>query len=324
MYTPSPSEHVPRNPSPERALPTAADVHRAQARIGRILAPTPVVFSPSRRAQLKLENLQATGAYKVRGALNAAIAQIERGDRRPLVAASAGNHAQGVAWAARRLGLEACVVVPEDAPEPKRQGARALGAQVVVGGTSFEQCVEHAHGIARARGFHFVHAFDDPDVIAGQGTVGLELFDMAPDVVVVPIGGGGLAAGIGLALHDRGVRIVGAQVSGIDAMRRALCGEAMNGVLPATIADGLRVRAAGALTTSVCARVLDDIVVVTEDEVRAAVVDLAVRDKVVAEGAGAVAAAALAHVRANRAVAIVSGGNIDLRLFGQLAAGAAA
>jgi threonine dehydratase len=189
---------------------------------------------------------------------------------------------------------------------------------VVVGGASFEQCVESAHAIARARGFHFVHAFDDPDVIAGQGTVGLELLALAPDVVIVPIGGGGLAAGVGLALHDRGVRVVGAQLSGIDAMRRALCGEAMSDVLPATIADGVRVRVAGEITTSICARVLDDIVVVSEEEVRAAIVDLAARDKVVAEGAGAVAVAALGHVRSSRAVAIVSGGNIDLHLLAQL------
>jgi threonine dehydratase len=318
VQTPLSSEHSLPNTAAEPAAPTAADVYRAQARIGRILAPTPVVFSPSRRAHLKLENLQATGAYKVRGALNAAIAQIERGDRRPLVAASAGNHAQGVAWAADRLGLRACVVVPQGAPESKCGGARALGAQVVVGGASFEQCVESAHAIARARGFHFVHAFDDPDVIAGQGTVGLELLALAPDVVIVPIGGGGLAAGVGLALHDRGVRVVGAQLSGIDAMRRALCGEAMSDVLPATIADGVRVRVAGEITTSICARVLDDIVVVSEEEVRAAIVDLAARDKVVAEGAGAVAVAALGHVRSSRAVAIVSGGNIDLHLLAQL------
>ncbi len=304
------------------ALPTIADVECALGRIGRVLPPTPLIYSPSRHALLKLENLQATGAYKVRGALNAALCQLERGDRRPLVAASAGNHGQGVAWAARRTGLRACVVVPHGAPETKREGIRALGAELVDGGPGFEECLALAQELAIRDGSRLVHAFDDADVIAGQGTVALELLAACPeppDAVVVPIGGGGLAAGVGLALQARGVRVIGVQLQGLDAMRRALQrDEKLTAPLPVTIADGVRVRSAGALTARVCAKVLDDIVLVSEDEVRAAVVDLAMRDKVVAEGAGALAVAALSQVRARRPVAVVSGGNIDFRTLGAL------
>ena len=181
--------------------PTDADLAAARARITAALAPTPVVAARSRDAWLKLENLQITGSFKVRGALNAIARGVESGDRRAIVAASAGNHGQGVAWAARRFGLSACVVVPRDAPRAKVEGCRALGAEVVVGGDGYESCWALAHQLAGRRGARLVHAFDDPDVIAGQATVGFELAALAPDVVLVPVGGGGLAAGVGLALR---------------------------------------------------------------------------------------------------------------------------
>jgi threonine dehydratase len=301
-----------------RAEVSLEDVERAHRRIAGILAPTPTVQSHGARAFLKLENLQVTGAYKVRGALNAALSGIERGDHRPLVAASAGNHAKGVAWAARHTGLGAIVVVPEGAPETKLAGARALGAEVLVRGRCFEDCLVVARELAARRGARLVHAFDDPDVIAGQGTVALELLSYRPDAVVVPIGGGGLAAGVGLVLAAHGIRVIGAQVAGVDAMRCALSGEPAPRGDPPTIADGLRVRVPGALTRRICASLLDGIVVVSEEEVSRAVVALAVRDKIVAEGAGAVAVAALAHVSLLRPIAIVSGGNIDLPVLGRL------
>ena len=292
-------------------------VEAAHRSLSAVLAPTPLVFSKSRRAALKLENLQATGAYKVRGAFNAVATQIKRGDRRPLVAASAGNHGQGVAWAARHFGLSACIVVPSAAPETKVAGARRLGARVMRHEGSLEDCVALARELAAREGLRFVHPFDDPDVIAGQGTVAVELADFAPDVVVVPIGGGGLAAGMAVWLRSRGARVVGAQIEGVDAMRRRLRGE--DEMAPrATIADGLVVQSPGAITTELCRRLLDDIVLVSEDDVRRTIVELALHDKLIVEGAGAVAVAALPQVRGDRRVAVVSGGNIDFSALAEL------
>ena len=289
-----------------------ADVAAAAARLRPLLSPTPLVRSERFDGWLKLEALQVTGSYKVRGALNAMLVALASGDRRPVIAASAGNHARGVAWAAQRLGLQAHVVVPITAPRTKVLGAEALGANVISCGFSYEEAQDHALTIARRRGWRFLPAFDDRDVIAGQGTVGWELLDVSPDVVIVPIGGGGLAAGVGLALKSHGVRVVGVFVEGLDAMARALRGRPPLEALPSTIADGVRVRTAGDLTRTICGTVLDDIVVVPEEKVRRAVVELAAFDRVVAEGAGALACAALDQVACRRKVAVVSGGNIDM------------
>jgi threonine dehydratase len=270
------------------------DVLMARERIARVLPPTPAVYSEHRGAHLKLENLQLTGSYKVRGATNAIAIQIERGDRRPIVAASAGNHAKGVAWAARHFGLEARVVVPKSAPRTKVQGAQELGAEVIPHGETFEEALEYAKTLPG----RFLHAFNDPDVVAGQGTVALELIDLEPDVVLIPIGGGGLAAGMGLVLKWRGVRAVGVKVAG-----------------PNTLADGVRVCRMGELTRRICDRVLDDVVTVSEDDVRRTMLHLVARDRIVAEGAGAVAPAALGRVRGERKLGVVSGGNVDSELL---------
>ena len=246
------------------------------------------------------------------------------GGERPVFAASAGNHGLGVAWSARRLGLAATIVVPEDAPRTKVAGCQALGARVIRAGDGFESCVARARALARACGGRFLHAFDDPEVIAGQSTVAAELRAARPDVVVVPIGGGGLIAGVGSLLRRDGVRVVGAQVAGVDSLRRALAREGGATQLPAaTLADGLRVAAPGRLPLRIAAAFLDEIIVVSEDEVAAALASLALRERVIAEGAGAVAVAALAHVAGNRRVAVVSGGNIDAHRLGRILARAA-
>jgi threonine dehydratase len=289
----------------------------AAARIGQVFPPTPLVRSERLGAWLKLENLQTTGAYKVRGALNALAAQCARGDRRAVYAASAGNHGLGVAWAARHLGLAATVVVPHDAPTVKVAGCRALGARVVRGGDSFESCAARALAMADHDGGRFVHAFDDPEVIAGQSTVAAELLALRPDVVVVPIGGGGLVAGMGSVLRRAGIRVVGVQVAGADALRRALAGRAPKiGAPAATLADGLRVATPGRLPLRIASAFLDEIIVVDEAAVAEAMVALALDERVVAEGAGAVAVAALprlmgARETGERRVAVVSGGNVD-------------
>jgi len=299
----------------------------AVARLRGVLPETPLIRSERLGAWLKLENLQTTGAYKVRGAFNALAADVERGERRPVFAASAGNHGLGVAWAARRLGVAATIVVPDGASRTKVAGCRALGARVVHAGNGFESCVAHARALSAAAGGRFLHAFDDVEVIAGQSTVAAELLALRPDVVVVPIGGGGLVAGVGSVLRRHGIRVVGAQVAGVDSLRRALIGEGPPSHLqpaPApTLADGLRVAAPGWLPLQIASAFLDEIIVVSEAEVGAAIASLALHERVVAEGAGAVAVAALARVAGRCRVAIVSGGNIDASLLGHLIADAA-
>jgi threonine dehydratase len=283
------------------------------------LSPTPLVRSEYFDGWLKLETLQVTGSYKVRGALNAVLVALANGDKRPVVAASAGNHARGVAWAARHVGLPAHAVIPITAPHTKIRGTKDLGADVIRYGETYEEALEHARRLAHSNDWRIVPAFDDRDVIAGQGTVGWELLEASPDVVLVPVGGGGLAAGIGTALKARGIRVVGVHVEGLDAMARALHGAAPMGEPRPTIADGVRVRSVGELTSKICVDVVDEIVVVSEATVRRAILDLASFDRVIAEGAGALACAALEQVRGRRKIAVVSGGNIDMATLAALA-----
>lgn len=296
----------------------AADILAAQARLRRYLPVTPLHYAERFGCWLKLENLQRTGSYKVRGALNALLAAHERGDRRPVIAASAGNHAQGLAWAAYRLNVPAIAVMPHGAPQTKIAGVAHWGATVRLHGSTFDEARAFAMELAERNGYRFLSAFDDPDVIAGQGTVGMEIAASAPDVVLVPIGGGGLAAGVALALRAQGVRIIGAQVEHVDAMHRALRGEAESIDPAATLADGVRVKQAGQITREVLGRLLDDIVIVREAELRETVVRLALEEHVIAEGAGALALAAGRRVAGKRKCAVVSGGNIDAAVLAGL------
>ncbi len=297
---------------------TASDVLAAAARLRRYLPPTPLHYAERFGCWLKLENLQRTGAYKVRGALNALLAARERGDRRTVITASAGNHAMGLAWAARELKVPVITVMPVTAPAVKAQGVAFLGATVRQIGNSYDEARLHALQLAEQHGFRYLSAFDDPDVIAGQGTLGIELAAHAPDTVLVPIGGGGLAAGVALALKSQGVRIVGAQVEGVDAMARALRGDTSAIAPAATLADGTRVAQAGELTRRILANLLDDLIIVREAELRETLARLMLEEHIVAEGAGALALAAGRRVASRRKVAVVSGGNIDAAVFAQL------
>ncbi|MBL8262446.1 MAG: threonine dehydratase [Xanthomonadaceae bacterium] len=294
------------------------DVLAAQGRLRRYLPPTPLHHAERFGCWLKLENLQRTGSYKVRGALNALLAARERGDDRPVIAASAGNHAQGLAWAAYRLNVPAIAVMPHGAPQTKIAGVSHWGATVRLHGDTFDEARAFALQLAERNGYRFLSAFDDPDVIAGQGTVGLEIASLAPDVVLVPIGGGGLAAGVALALKAQGVRIVGAQVEGVDAMARALRGDAPGAAPVATLADGVRVKEPGLLTRRVLSELIDDVVIVREAELRETLVRLALEEHLIAEGAGALALAAGRRVAGKRKCAVVSGGNIDAMVLAGL------
>ena len=300
-----------------RTGPTLADIEAARARISGHARETPIYRSETfsrlsgRPVSLKAENLQRTGAFKIRGAVNKLSTLTDEERARGVVAASAGNHGQAVAWAARELGARATIFVPEDAPMTKVDAARTYGADVRFVGSYFEESLDAAREYAVGAGATFVHAFEDETVIAGQGTIGLELVEQAPDAgtVVIPIGGGGLCAGIATALKTLrpNVRVVGVQAAGT-----------LPGGAGFTIADGIAVKAPGELTTRVLENVCDDIVAVTDEEISEAIVLLLERAKLVVEGAGAVGVAALLAGRLGGSgpVAIVlSGGNIDPTLL---------
>ena len=305
-------------PGADPAEVGVADVLAAQSRLRRYLPVTPMHHAERFGVMLKLENLQRTGSYKVRGALNAMLAARERGDQRPVICASAGNHAQGVAWAAYRLGVQAITVMPHGAPATKIAGVAHWGATVRQHGDSYDEAYAFARQLAEQNDYRFLSAFDDPDVIAGQGTIGIEIAPHTPDVVIVPIGGGGLASGVALALKSQGVRVVGAQVEGVDSMARAIKGDTA-AIDPArTLADGVRVKVPGLLTRRLCACLLDDVVIVREAELRETLVRLALEENLIAEGAGALALAAGRRVAGKRKCAVVSGGNIDAAMLATL------
>lgn len=276
---------------------------------------------------LKAENLQRTGSFKVRGAFNRIRLLSPEERRRGVVAASAGNHAQGVALAARELGVRATLVMPEGAPLVKVESTRGYGAEVVLWGHDFDEAYQHALRLQQQSGAVFVHAFDDPAVMAGQGTVGLEIVEDLPEVevVVVPVGGGGLACGVAVAVKSLkpAVKVIGVQAAAAPAVWRAWHeGHPVEVPAGRTLADGLAVNAAREGVLRVLQRWLDDVVTVDEDELAAAMVLLLERAKLVAEGAGAAAVAALVYgkvaAKAARTVAVVSGGNVDLNTLARV------
>ena len=311
-------QRAPLAPEGVESRVSVADVLAAKARLRRYLPDTPLHYAERFGVWLKLENLQRTGSYKVRGALNALLAGIERGDERPVICASAGNHAQGLAWAAWRLGVTAIAVMPTAAPATKVAGVKHWGGTVRLHGNSYDEAYAFALNLAQENGWRFLSAFDDPDVIAGQGTLGLELAPHAPDVVIVPIGGGGLASGVALALKSQGVRVVGAQVEGVDSMVRAIAGDTRAIDPVPTLADGVKVKIPGFITRRLCASLLDDVVIVREAELRETLVRLALEEHLIAEGAGALALAAGRRVAGKRKCAVVSGGNIDASVLAGL------
>ncbi|MHB8531181.1 MAG: pyridoxal-phosphate dependent enzyme [Solirubrobacteraceae bacterium] len=274
---------------------------------------------------LKAECLQLTGSFKLRGVLSR-IASLGAAADAGLLTASAGNHARAVAEAARRRGVGCEVYMPSDAPVSKVLAAEALGAHVRLAGSSIEQALEQAQARAGETGMAFIHPFDDLDVIAGQGTVGLELLEQVEGIarVLVPLGGGGLAAGIGAALRRAGSRaeLIGVQARSCAPYAEAIAGRPHHPPIETTIADGIAVKRPGEITLPLLRTLLDGVLTVTEDQIAAAIVMLAERCKLIAEGAGAVAVAALQAGElepvAGPTVAIVSGGNVDSALLAGL------
>ncbi|MEW6398222.1 MAG: threonine/serine dehydratase [Bacillota bacterium] len=303
---------------------------RARQRLAGRVRETPLVPAPElgERAGgavwLKAENLQAEGSFKLRGATNRMLALEEGGWRGGVVTASSGNHGRAVSRAARELGWQAVVVMPEDAPPVKVEACGRLGARVVLHGTSSTARAELAERLAREEGLAFVPSHDDPDVVAGQGTVAMEILGRLPScrVILAPVGGGGLASGVALAAHhfSSGVEVWGVEPEGSACMYRSLqAGEPVTLEAVSTVADGLRSRRPGSIPFALARRYLKGVLLVTEEEILATMRYLARECHLVVEPSGAVAAAALwagkLDLEGRVAVAVLSGGNVDAALL---------
>ncbi len=312
---------------------TPDDVQAARDRLSGTIYTSPCPYSETlsaitgARVFVKLENLQMTGSFKERGAANLLLQLSSKERKRGVVAASAGNHGLAVAFHAARLGTTAVIVMPEWAPLAKVTSARRHGAEVVLHGENYDEAYERAKEIEAERSLVFVHPFDDPRVIAGQGTIGLELIEQVPDLdaVLVPVGGGGLIGGLGLAIKSRrpAVRIVGVQAQELPAMKDALtAGHRVTLPAATTIADGIAVRRVGEHTFELTRRYVDEVVSVGEEEIANAILLLLEIEKTVVEGAGAVPLAALANKRVALAgktvVLVLSGGNIDVNVISRV------
>jgi threonine dehydratase len=296
-----------------RTAPTLADIQEARQRLLGIAEETPIFLSETfsrrvgRKVLLKAENLQRTGSFKMRGAVNKLSTLTPEERAAGVVAASAGNHGQAVAWAARELGTPATIYVPQDAPMAKVEACHNYGAKTVLTGAYFEDALAAATQHVEETGGTFIHPYEDQLVIAGQGTVGLELAEQVPDVetVLIPIGGGGLAVGVATALRALRpeVRLIGVQ-AGLEGY---------------TIADGIWVKIPSDFTMPLLEDLLDDMVSVTDEEISEAIVLLLERAKLTVEGAGAVGVAALLSGKAGdgsgTAVPVLSGGNIDATML---------
>jgi threonine dehydratase len=312
---------------------TLASIQTARARIGEAIHTSPCHLSHSLSEltglplHLKLENLQRTGAFKERGALNKLLTLSETERKRGVIAASAGNHAQGVAFHAAARGIRSLIVMPLATPQIKVAATRGFGAEVVLFGANYDEACEEAMRRRVVEGLTFIHPFDDVEVICGQGTIALELLDQVPDLeaVVVPVGGGGLIAGMACALKETNprIRVIGVEPEKLPSMLRAQeNGSPVTIAAEATIADGIAVRRAGDLTLPLVGRYVDEIVSVDDEEIASAILTLLEQEKTLAEGAGAAALAAVLQAKTNlrhrRTVVLVSGGNIDVSLLAKI------
>jgi threonine dehydratase len=314
-----------------------SQIQSALVRIRRLIHVSPCTRSETfseltgNAIYLKLENRQRTGAYKERGALNKLLSLTPEERSQGVIAASAGNHAQAVAYHASNLGIRARIVMPLATPLIKVSATRGYGGDVVLHGANYDEAYEEAMRLSTREHLTFVHAFNDDDVIAGQGTLGLELLEQIPDIeaVIVPVGGGGLIGGIGCALKetDPRIKVVGVQPARLPSMKVAVA-EGNPVTLPSavTIADGIAVRRAGERTLPLIQKYVDDIVTVEEEEIANAVLLLLEREKILAEGAGAAALAAVVNRRISvikdnakeKIAVVVSGGNIDVTLLARI------
>ena len=319
---------------PDTPQPSLVEIQAARQRIRDAVYYTPCERSQAistltgQQVYLKLENRQMSGSFKERGALNKILLLSPEQSARGVIAASAGNHAQGVSYHATRRGLRATIVMPQTTPLVKVTATRRFGAEVILHGANYDEAFAEAMRRRDLEDLTFIHPFDDPEVIAGQGTIGLELLEQVPDLeaVVVPIGGGGLIGGIACAVKslNPAIRVIGVQTARLPSMQTAVAAQApVTLEASTTIADGIAVRRAGSLTLPLVERFVDEIVTVEEDEIASAILLLLEREKMLAEGAGAAGLAALLqgrtslHAGAKTAV-LICGGNIDVTLLSRI------
>lgn len=310
---------------------TIADVYRAAKQLEGVARKTRLIHSDFFSEQchndvyLKPENLQHTGAFKLRGAYNK-ISQLTPEERaKGVITASAGNHAQGVAYAAQKLGVKAVICMPATTPILKVEGTRALGAEVVLYGDGFDDAYAHSLELQKKYGYVYIHPFNDLQVLLGQGTTALEIIDTLKDVdaILCPIGGGGFASGVALAtkLVNPNVKVIGVEPENAACMKAALEADKVVTLASAdTVADGCAVKTAGTLTFEFCKKYLDDIITVSEIDIMNALLSLIEKHKLVAEGAGVLSLAALAKLpfQGKKVVSIISGGNIDISTISAL------
>ena len=312
---------------------TLDTVYKANYVLKQVVRPTDVIYAPKLKPgidlYLKTENLQVTGSFKVRGAYYK-MSQLTEAERsKGVVACSAGNHAQGVALAAQKNGIKAIICLPDGAPISKVEATRSYGAEIRLVKGVYDDAYQEAMRLRDEEGYTFIHPFNDPEVIAGQGTIALDLSEQVPDmdVVIVPIGGGGLISGMAYTLKNLNpkVKIIGVQASGAPSMLNSIHDshiEKLDSVF--TIADGIAVKEPGSLTYDLCSRYVDEIVAVTDDEISAAILALMEQHKLVTEGAGAVAVAAAmfdkVDLAGKKTVCLLSGGNIDVTILSRVIA----
>jgi threonine dehydratase len=307
------------------------DIKKAYARVSGVVHRTPLSYAPilsemsDYEVYLKKENLQRTGAFKLRGAFNKIASLVESGQKGGVVAASAGNHAQGVAFAAKAFGIDATIVMPESTPLTKVQGVKEFGAEVILYGSNYDEAYAYAVQYGEEQGYTFVHPFADEEVMAGQGTVAIEILEEVADLdaIIVPVGGGGLISGIAVAAKaiNPDIRIIAVSAEGAPAMKRSYdAKKALDTLSVRTIADGIAVRDTSEETLSYILKYVDQFESVCDDEIASAILFLLERQKVLVEGAGAVGVAALLHDKLNlpkdsKVAIVLSGGNIDVTML---------
>lgn len=310
---------------------TLDNVYRARYALKDVAIQTDVLYAPKLRPgtelYLKTENLQITGSFKVRGAYYKMSRLTDEEKSRGVVACSAGNHAQGVALAAQKNGIKSVICLPDSAPISKVEATKSYGAEICLVEGVYDDAYQKALSLRDEQGYTFIHPFNDPDVIAGQGTIALELAEQIPDMdaVIVPVGGGGLISGIAYTIKNLNpnIKVYGVQAAGAPSMLRSIEDdhiEKLDTVF--TIADGIAVKEPGSLTYEICRKYVDEIVTVTDDEISAAILALMEQHKLVTEGAGAVAVAAAmfgkVDLEGKKTVCILSGGNIDVTILSRV------
>ena len=306
-------------------------IKTAQQRIEGVVVKTPFSYAPylSEISQsdiyLKKENLQITGAFKLRGAYNKIASLSEEERKKGVVAASAGNHAQGVALSASKFGINATIVMPESTPLTKINGVKHYGAEVILSGANYDEAYQFAVEFAKENGFTFIHPFEDEEVIAGQGTIALEMLESCSelDAVVVPVGGGGLISGIASAIKqiNPDIKIIGVSAKGAPALKNSFeLKKPVDSTNVRTIADGIAVRDTSPITLNYILESVDEFIGVDDEEIASAMLFLLEKQKLVVEGAGAVGVAALLHghlehLKGKKVAIVLSGGNVDVTLL---------